>query len=116
MFRLAMMDSRLSHRDELSITAENIKYEERNRMGYDIIDTVRQFFVDRAWLTDEDRVLESESLLEKGVIDSGAMVELVTFIEQTFEVHIDDEELMPENFDSLAAIGAFLISKQNGGR
>ena len=84
-------------------------------MGYDITDTIRRFFINRAWLTDEDAVLESDSLLEKGVIDSVAMVELVSFIEQTFEVRIHDEELMPEKFDSLAAIGAFITSKRNGG-
>lgn len=84
-------------------------------MGYDIRDTIRRFFIDRAWLTDEDGVLESDSLLEKGVIDSVAMVELVSFIEQTFEIRIHDEELMPDNFDSLAAIGTFITSKRNGG-
>jgi acyl carrier protein len=84
-------------------------------MGYDIIGTIRRFFIERAWLADEDGILDSDSLLERGVIDSVAMVELVSFIEQAFEIRIQDEELMPENFGSLAAIGAFIASKRNGG-
>ena len=89
---------------------------ERNEMEHTITRAVRRFLTERAWLTDDAQVSESDSRLEKGVIESVAMVELVTFIEQTFEVRIDDEELMPEHFDSLAAIGAFITSKRNGGR
>jgi acyl carrier protein len=92
-----------------------MKYEERDRMGYEIIDTIRRFFIDRAWLTDEDGVLESDSLLEKGVIDSMAMVELIAYVEQTYNINIQEDELMPENFDSLAAIAAFIDAKRNGG-
>jgi acyl carrier protein len=84
-------------------------------MEYGITQTIRRFLTERAWLTDDAEVSESDSLLEKGVIDSVAMVELVSFIEQTFEIRIHDEELMPENFDSLAAMGAFISSKRNGG-
>jgi acyl carrier protein len=84
-------------------------------MEYGITQTIRRFLTDRAWLTDDVKVSESDSLLEKGVIDSVAMVELVSFIERTFEIRIQDEELMPENFDSLAAIGDFIASKRNGG-
>ena len=93
-----------------------MRYEERDRMGYEITDTIRRFFIDRAWLTDEDGVLESDSLLEKGVIDSMAMVELIAYVEQTYNISIQEDELMPENFDSLAAIAAFITAKRNGGR
>jgi acyl carrier protein len=91
-----------------------MKYEERGRMGYEIIHTIRRFFIDQAWLTDEDGVLESDSLLEKGVIDSMAMVELIAYVEQTYNINIQEDELMPENFDSLAAIAAFIDAKRNG--
>jgi acyl carrier protein len=85
-------------------------------MEHDIIQTIRRFLTERAWLPRNGEVSEFDSLLEKGVIDSMAMVELVSFIEQTYEIGIDDEELMPDNFDSLAAISAFVTSKRNGGR
>jgi acyl carrier protein len=91
-------------------------YEERSRMGYPITNTIRQFLSERAWLTDDNEVSEADSLLEKGVIDSMAMVELISFIERTYHIHIEDEELMPENFDCLASMARFVESKQNGGR
>jgi acyl carrier protein len=86
---------------------------EWNGMESNITQTIRRFLAERAWLTDDADVSEFDSLLEKGVIDSVAMVELVSFIEQTFQIHIRDEELMPENFDSLGAIGVFIVSKRN---
>lgn len=90
-------------------------FDEKNTMASNITQTIRRFLTDRAWLRDEEGVLESDSLLEKGAIDSMAMVELVAFIEQAYDIRIQDEELMPENFDSLAAIAAFVAAKRNGG-
>ena len=89
-------------------------YERGEKMEHGITQTIRRFLTERAWLTVDAEVSESDSLLEKGVIDSMAMVELVSFIEQTFEIRIHDEELMPENFDSLAAMRAFITAKRNG--
>jgi acyl carrier protein len=88
---------------------------ERNEMEYGITEVIRRFLTERAWLIDDTKMSESDSLLEKGVIDSVAMVELVSFIEEKFEIRIHDEELMPENFDSLGAIATFITSKRNGG-
>jgi acyl carrier protein len=87
----------------------------RGEMEQSVTQKVRRFLTERAWLTDDIEVSESDSLLEKGVIDSVAMVELVSFVEQTFQIRIHDEELMPENFDSLSAIGSFITAKRNGG-
>jgi acyl carrier protein len=75
---------------------------------------IREFLIDRAWLQDDGELLDTDSLLEKGVIDSMAMVELISFIEETYNIRIQNEELMPENFDSLASIAAYIKSKQNG--
>lgn len=88
-------------------------FEKKTIMANDITQTIRGFLTDRAWLRSEDNVLESDSLLEKGVIDSMAMVELVAFIEQAYNIRIRDEELMPENFDSLSCIAAYIQSKQS---
>lgn len=73
--------------------------------------TIRRFFVDNAWLEKEGELHEMDSLLENGVIDSVAMIELVGFIEETYGIHVPDEDLMPEHFDTLAAIVAY-IEKQ----
>ena len=53
-----------------------------------------------------------DSLLEKGIIDSTGIIDLVSFIEERYRIKIDDEELLPENFDSLRAISEFIENKR----
>ena len=54
---------------------------------------------------------DDDSLLELGVIDSTGVLELVGYIEETFSVRVEDEELVPENLDSLDNIVGFIASK-----
>ena len=44
---------------------------------------------------------DSDSLFGKGVLDSTAVLELVGFVEETFEISVDDEELIPGNLDTI---------------
>jgi acyl carrier protein len=53
------------------------------------------------------------SLLEAGIIDSTGVLELVDFIEETYGVKVEDEELLPENLDSIQNIVAFLERKRS---
>ena len=69
--------------------------------------TVRQFL--RGELgKDESSVGPDDSLLESGTIDSMGVLQLVAFLENTYAVKVDDEDLMPENFDTISAIAAFI--------
>ena len=52
------------------------------------------------------------SLLEAGIIDSTGVLELVGFIEETYDVRVEDEELLPENLDSIDRIVAFVERKR----
>ena len=52
------------------------------------------------------------SLLESGIMDSTGILELVLFIEEQFSIKIEDEEIVPENLDSVANILAFLEKKK----
>jgi acyl carrier protein len=53
-----------------------------------------------------------DSLLDKGIIDSTGVLELVTFVEQTFGITIADEELVPENLDSVNRLEAYIKRKK----
>ncbi|MBD3219890.1 acyl carrier protein [bacterium] len=64
-------------------------------------------FGDASPLTD-DRM----SLLDNGVIDSTGVMELVAFLEDDFGLTIRDEELVPENLDSVANLASFVERKQ----
>ena len=51
------------------------------------------------------------SLLEEGIIDSVAVIEMVTFLEKTFSIRVEDEEIVPDNLDSVNKIVAYVQKK-----
>lgn len=74
---------------------------------------IRNFVLDTFLFTDDDSALENDdSFLEKGIIDSTGVLELVAFIEEEFDVVVDDEELVPENLDSVNRVATFLQRKK----
>jgi len=75
------------------------------------IDKIKKFFVEKKFIKTINDLNNEDSLLEKGVIDSVGMLDLVSFIETECSIKIDDDDLMPENFDSLNAIQNFVTGK-----
>jgi acyl carrier protein len=55
------------------------------------------------------------SLLEKGLIDSTGVLELVAFVSRKYEIVVEDEELVPANFDSVDNLAAYLERKVGHG-
>ena len=70
---------------------------------------IREFFGNDL---DNNGVGDDDSLLMAGIIDSLKMMDLIEYLQKEFKVEIDDEELMPDNFDSVNAIANFLEEKQ----
>jgi acyl carrier protein len=64
---------------------------------------------------DVSGVADAESLLEAGVIDSMGVLELVSFIEKQYRIAVAEDEMMPENFDSVDAIAAFIDRRRSDG-
>ena len=58
-------------------------------------------------------VADDESLLEAGIIDSLSMLQLVSFIERQYGLVVSEDEMMPENFDTVDAMAAFIASRRN---
>ena len=52
------------------------------------------------------------SLLESGIVDSTGMLEMIAFLEETYGFSIEDDELVPENLDSIENLVAFVQRKQ----
>jgi len=72
-------------------------------------------FIERNFILDgNDPLQDEDSLLEKGIIDSTGVLELVAFLEETYHFKIEDEELIPENLDSIKNISQFIRNKING--
>ena len=59
---------------------------------------------------------DNESLLEAGIIDSMAVLELVAHVEQQYGFSVSDDDMMPENFDTIDAIAAFIASRRPANR
>jgi acyl carrier protein len=73
---------------------------------------VRQYILENFMYTDDESELASDqSLFDSGVIDSTGVLELVGFIEDEFEVQVDDTELVPDNFDSVVRITDYIKRK-----
>ncbi|NQV33611.1 MAG: acyl carrier protein [Phycisphaeraceae bacterium] len=75
-------------------------------------ETVKEFVVDN-FLFGDGSILGSEtSFLNESIIDSTGILELIMFLEETFDVTIEDQELIPENLDSLNNIQGFIETKK----
>jgi len=54
-----------------------------------------------------------DSLLELGIIDSVKMIELINFIEKRYKIHVNEDDLIPENFDNINAIVQYIYRQKN---
>lgn len=77
------------------------------------ISAVKEFIIENFLFGEEDQLKLDTDFFDQGIIDSTGVVELVSFLEETFNISIDDEELIPENLSSLNNIDVFLQKKLN---
>jgi acyl carrier protein len=80
----------------------------------DVESGVREFLKDQVVVRQgKDDVSADESLLDSGVLDSASILELVSFLEDRFDFTIPDEELVPENFETINAIVGLVTAKKD---
>lgn len=77
----------------------------------DIKEQVKAYITDNFLFGLNGELSDDASLLARGVLDSTGVLELVMFLEKTFAIKILDEELVPENLDSLNAIDTYVGGK-----
>ena len=81
-------------------------------MEQDIKQQIIDFITNNFLFDDAQASLnEKESLLETGVIDSTGVLELIAFIEETYGIKVEDEEIIPENLDTILDITYFIKQK-----
>lgn len=75
-------------------------------------DKIRAFIFSNFLFDAEESALDNDtSFLEQGIIDSTGVLELVEWLEETFAMKVDDEELIPENLDSVNRLAQFIARK-----
>ena len=78
----------------------------------DIEQDLQRFIQDELASGNHEGTIEpDEDLFERGILDSAGIAQLISFIEERYSIAISDEELVPENFQSIAAIGGFVAAK-----
>ncbi len=76
-------------------------------------DEIRSFIVENFLMGEDSPSLkDATSFLEEGIIDSTGVLELVGFLEETYGIRVEDEELIPENLDSIENIARYLEQKK----
>lgn len=74
---------------------------------------IRQYILENFLFTEDESALkDSDSFLETGIIDSTGVLEIILFIEETFGIKVDDNEMFPANLDSVDNLSNFVQRKQ----
>jgi acyl carrier protein len=85
----------------------------RDTMGRGAIgETIRAFLVERYPAARARPPASTDRLLENGILDSLGILDLVAYLEGEFAITVSDEELLPEHFETLACLSAFVERKR----
>lgn len=75
---------------------------------------IRDFVVENFLLGESNNGLkDTDSFLDNGIVDSTGILELVAFLEEAYDIQVEDEELIPENLDSIANVTAYVQRKKH---
>jgi acyl carrier protein len=72
---------------------------------------IREFITSNFYVPDPAALDDKSSLLDRGIIDSTGVLEVIGFIEETFGIKVEDREMLPENLDSVERIVAYVSRK-----
>lgn len=81
----------------------------------DVLERTRAFVRQNFLYTRPDFKLEDhQSLMEAGVIDSMGVMELLEFLQDEFDVRVEDDEITEENLGTLKAVSKYIVAKRSG--
>jgi len=75
---------------------------------------VRGFITSNFYVASPEALSDEASLLDQGLVDSTGVLEIIGFLEDSFGVKVADDEMIPDNLDSIARIAAFVERKSQG--
>jgi len=78
-----------------------------------IEEVVRKIILERVPKSRKEELANSEQLLSGGLLDSLGILDVVTILEETFDFTVEDEDLVPEHFESIESISAFVYKKSS---
>ncbi len=75
---------------------------------------IMKFITSNFYVADPATLTEETSLLDSGTVDSTGILEIISCLEQEFQIQIADEEMIPANLDSVSKIANFIGRKKSG--
>lgn len=72
---------------------------------------IRQFIIDEFLFGQEDSLRDDVSLLGAGILDSMGVLQILFHLEETYGIQVEDQEVVPENIDSIDNLTAFVTHK-----
>ena len=78
-----------------------------------IEERVRGFVLEHFYVSDPAELTDEVSLIDSGYVDSTGMMEIILVLEGEYAIHIEDDETVPENLESIAQIAAFVARKRS---
>ena len=84
-------------------------------MHHDITTVIAEF-IQSNFVFDDTTIQPDESFMDAGLIDSTGILEVVLFLEETFGITVDDDDVLPEHFDSIARLSAYARGKLDGAK
>lgn len=81
----------------------------------DVQNKIRTFIIENYLFGDDEGLESNTSFLDEGIVDSTGILELIEYIGEEFSVTVEDDELVPENLDSIDNVTAFIGRKSGRG-
>jgi len=79
----------------------------------DVQARVKQFIVENFYVSDPAELTEDTSLITGGYVDSTGMLEMIAFLEREFGIRVKDQEMVPENLETIGQIASFIARKKS---
>jgi acyl carrier protein len=76
---------------------------------------VREFITEFFYVSDPASLTDDLSLIDSGLVDSTGMMDVIVFLESEYEFHVEDDEMVPENLESIELIARFVDRKTHEG-
>jgi acyl carrier protein len=73
---------------------------------------VREYITNNFYVSDASQLTDETSFLDHGIVDSTGVLEVIGFLEKQFDIRVEDDEMLPDNLDSIRKIAAFVLRKR----
>ncbi len=77
-----------------------------------LVASIRSFVTTNFYVPDAAALRDDASLLDTGIIDSTGVLEVISFLERDFGIQVADDEIVPENLDSIERLASYVQRKR----